>query len=329
MIMKKLVVFLAYAVLVSGSQAKETWVFVAPELVNYDSTRFAVLGEQLAQELALQGNIDIVKINRTVSALPLEKDTDKLKKLLADYQAHFGISGNLSRLDQTVFIYMEKWDTRGTVVFRDRVTVETGEDLQVLIKRLAKGLIDNQSFAATATTTTITHSDSKQSARKGGGLQLVGRAGFLYPVGNSFTVQTLNYNNSMGTTSGTDNGTTFSMEGGFAFDIDKVIAEATMSIDGNRALSFTIAGEVPLGQGDFCPYLGAEVGATVVNKAESGVPNESELEKNSDGISLGVRAGLLVFRNNSFKLMPEIRWLTVINKNLDSGVRLTIGTMLF
>ena len=138
-----------------------------------------------------------------------------------------------------------------------------------------------------------------------------------------------NYSSSSSSTTETyTKGTAFSMEGGFAFDVDFAILEATMGFDATRDLNFAIAGEYPIGQSDFCPYIGADLGVCLVNKAASSVPDEDVLEEDSDGMSIGLRAGIFLFRNHFFKLMPELRLFTVLNKDRDKGIRFTIGGMM-
>ena len=328
--MTKLCGFFIAACMLTNVFGGDTWLFVAPQMVTRDSARFSILSDLICQELEIQGKISVKKIERPGDTVDFTSNPQALKDILAQNGARFGFSGKYYQIDNTFFLFIEKWDADGAILFRDRVSIKSDEDYDLLTKRVATCLLKNEQFAKTATTTTITKKDSQASRRKGGTMLLVGRMGFLYPYKNSF--RTLDYDYSYsGSGSASPSytkGTAFAMEGGFAFDIDFAILEATMGFDATRDLNFAIAGEYPFGQSDFCPYVGADLGVCLVNKAASGISNEDALEEDSDGMSLGLRAGVFLFRNHFFKLMPELRVFTVFNKDHDRGLRFTIGCML-
>jgi hypothetical protein len=201
--------------------------------------------------------------------------------------------------------------------------------------------VTNEKFNKTATAGTITMKDSKKSRRQNGSIMVIGRAGILYPIRNSFRVvkevasvyDTSKYQ--YNPVYGYDEGNAFSMEFGIGYDVNYMILEGMIGFDGTRDLNFTIGGEYLLMQGDFAPYVGGEVGVALVNKAETSIYdysgtgiNEAELEKNSDGFYGGLRVGVLLFRNHTVKFMPEIRAINVFNDDWDKGIRATIGMML-
>jgi hypothetical protein len=326
---KKMVVFLIVALALSA-QAEDTWLFVQFRSVNYDSLRLMIVSDQLVQEVSVQAGITVKTAAKPDSTGRFLGDPAALKDLLQKNAASKGFSGTISRIDNTVFISTQKWDADGKIIFRDRISMQIGDDVDVQIKRLAVGLIKEKLFTETATTTTITGKEGQASKRKGGNFLVLGRAGILYPLGKSYRTALSAYSpeTSLYQTIGYDQGTAFSLEGGLALDADFAILEATMSFDETRDYTFTIAGDYPVGQSDFCPYIGAEAGASIVNKADERHSLRDTLERNSNGISLGVRVGFMLFRNHSFKLMPELRFITVLNKDFDMGVRFTIGAMM-
>lgn len=330
--MRKTLFMIILAALSVSLQAKETWLFVRPLNYYYDQSKLFVISDLLKQELQVQGGMTVKMVERPENGPDLESDAKGRKEALQLTQTDLGFSGKVSQIENTVFMYVYKWNSSGDMVYQERISVPLGEDPEALVKRLAKCLITHEKFTGTATSTTVTVKETQRPRRKEGSLSIVGRTGILYPWNTSFRVKKASYNynyNGTGTydTSYID-GNTFSMELGLAYDVNFMILEGTAGFDGTRDVTFTIAGDYLFGQGDFCPYVGGEVGVALVNKASFGYDmSETEAEKNSDGFYGGLRVGILLFRNNSVKFMPEIRGINVFNKDWDKGIRATIGMM--
>ena len=335
--MKKYFILMLLLVAWTSISARDTWLFVRPINFYYDPAKLFVLTDLLKQELQVQKNISVKIVDRPENGPDLETDAEARKDALKQTQTDIGFSGKISQIESTVFIYIYKWNSSGAIVYQERTSVPVGDDPEAIVNRLARCLITHEKFVTTATSSTVTVKETRQPRRKNGSISLLGRAGMLYPYGESFRVKTINYNwDAMTSTYDTvyNEGNTFGMEFGVAYDVNYVIVEGTMGFDGSRDLYFNIGGEYVfeniLGQSDFCPYVGGEVGVTLVNKASSDFygSSQDELEKDSDGFSGGLRVGILLFRNHSIKFMPEIRGINVFNKDWDNGIRATIGMMI-
>jgi hypothetical protein len=328
--MVKHVVFIVILFAAARVQAGEKWLFVKPINYYYDEAKLFVMTDLLKQEIQVQGSLQVKMVEHPEKGPDLENSQADRKEALTLTGTAVGFSGKISRIDNTVFIFLFKWNSNGDIVFQERISVPVGEDAEALVARLAKCLITHEKFGRTATSGTITVRDSKQPRRKSGSAMLLGRAGILYPYGTSFRVKDVDYSwdSSTGTYDTTYvDGNTFSAEFGMAYDVNYMILEGVMGFDGGRDLYLSIGGEYLLLQGDFCPYVGGEVGVALVNKA-SFTSDSDELEKDSDGFSAGLRVGVLLFRNHTVKFMPEIRAINVFNKDWDKGIRATIGMMM-
>jgi hypothetical protein len=340
--MKTRLAVMATVAMIVSAFGGDTWLFVKPLNYYYDEAKLFVITDLLKQEVSVQGAVDVKMVERPQNGPDLENDAAARKEALSLTKTNVGFSGKISQMENTVFIYFFKWNSSGEIVFNERISVPVGEDAEALVIRLAKCLVTNEKFNKTGTAGTITMKDGKQSRRKSGSIMLIGRTGILYPYKNSFRV--LNetgsiYNSMTGTYEPTytySEGNTFSMEFGIGYDINYMILEGMMGFDGTRDLCFTIGGEYLLLQGDFCPYIGGEVGVAIVNKATTDLYDysggtgidENELEKDSDGFYGGLRVGVLLFRNHTVKFMPEIRAINVFNDDWDKGLRATIGMIL-
>lgn len=337
--MKTRLVMLATVAMIFSAFGGETWLFVKPLNYYYDEAKLFVMTDLLKQEVSVQGAIDVKMVERPQNGPDLENDAAARKEALSLTKTNVGFSGKISQMENTVFIYLYKWNASGDIVYNERISVPVGEDAEALITRLAKCLVTNEKFAKTATAGTITMKDTKQSRRQTGSIMVIGRTGILYPYKHSFRVlsstgsvyDTTGYRE----TYGYDEGNTFSMEFGIGYDVNYMILEGMIGFDGTRDFCFTIGGEYLLLPGDIAPYIGGEVGVALVNKASIGMYdysgtgiNEKNLEKDSDGFYGGLRVGVLLFRNHTVKFMPEIRAINVFNKDWDKGIRATIGMMM-
>jgi hypothetical protein len=339
--MKTHLVMLATVAMIFSAFGGDTWLFVKPLNYYYDEAKLFVMTDLLKQEVQVQGAVDVKMVERPQNGPDLENEAAARKEALSLTKTNVGFSGKISQMENTVFIYIFKWNSSGEIVYNERISVPVGEDAEALITRLAKCLVTNEKFNKTATAGTITMKDSKKSRRQNGSIMLIGRTGILYPYSNSFRVvkETGSVYNSTTMTydpvySYTE-GNTFSMEFGIGYDVNYMILEGMIGFDGTRDLSFTIGGEYLLLEGDIAPYVGGEVGVAIVNKASVGMYDysgtgldEEDLEKDSDGFYGGLRVGVLLFRNHTVKFMPEIRAINVFNDDWDKGIRATIGMML-
>ncbi len=299
------------------------WVMEKTQSINYDSVQLHIIEQAFKDELETQGKVRILPLNTAVDTIAQAR----MDSLNAN-QAVFGISGSINKINETIFLNIEKYNQKGESVFKDHFTVQENEEIDVLIKRVAKSLIDEIPFKTTAETETITKRESQLKLRMGGNILLIGRVGFLYPLGESFRPQRIT-SPSWGVEDTTyEEGSVLSMEAGFLFDVNWAIFEATMNFDANRALYFTVGGEYPLSKKNISPYVGGEVSIALVNK-EFESAGDDRAEKGSDGIALGGRAGLLFLRNHQFHFFLETRGLIVLNKDFDSGLRVTVGLAMY
>lgn len=324
--MKKYFSIIALLLSVGSLQAKDSWLFVRPLNYYYDAAKLFVITDQLKQEVQVQGNVEVKLVERPENGPDLESDASARKEALSLTTTMTGFTGKISQMENTVFISVLKWNSSGDIVYQERFSLPIGEDIEAVISRLATCLVTNEKFNKTGNPDNITVKETKNPRRKQGAMVLLARAGMLYPIGTSFRVKTNDYYSIDTVTSYTE-GTTSSFEIGLGYDISYMIMEAVVGFDGSRDAYCNIGGEYLFGKGDFCPYAGGEVNVSLVNKAAFSTSSSQADEKDSDGFGVGLRVGVLIFRNSTIKFMPEIRAINVFNKDWDKGIRLTIGIM--
>ena len=333
--MKKAAILLVLLIGAVSIQAKETWLFVRPISYYYDAAKLFVICDLLKQELQTQSSITIKMVERPQNGPDLESDDKARKEALESTGTDVGFSGKVSQIDNSVFLYIYKWNKSGDLIYQERISIPVGEDPEALVKRLAVCLITHEKFSKSATSETVMVKETKQPLRKEGSVVLLALAGILYPWGNSYRIAHVNsvYDPTTYSYTGTyvayyTDGNTPAFEIGLGYDVNFMILEGTLGCDGLRDFNMEIGGEYLFGKGDFCPYLGGEVGVSLLNKATSdNGADVSQYSKNADGFHGGLRAGILLFRNHNIKFMPEIRVLNVFNKDYDKGIRASVGMM--
>ncbi|MGA2506935.1 MAG: hypothetical protein ABSF80_05605 [Chitinispirillaceae bacterium] len=340
--MKKYASIVLLAGLVCTLHARDTWLFVRPINYYYDQAKMFVLVDLMRQEIQVQGNVNVKLVERPENGPDLESDAKARKEALDLTQTAVGLTGKVSQIDNTVFFYLIKWDAGGNVLYQERVAVPVAEDPEALVKRLAACVVTQEKFGKTGTSETIMVKETQQTRRKEASFNLYARTGMLYPYGNGFRVMTINSSYSYDTNynpiynKSYTSGSCFSGEFGVAYDVNFMILEAGIGLDGTRDVYFNLAGDYLFGKGDFCPYIGGEIGVAIVNAASSNMDYSydpavqkmvDDAERNSNGIAVGLKAGVILFRNNKLKFVPELSGISVFNKNWDRGLRFTIGVM--
>ena len=320
-------ILILVAMLITAVHARDIWVMGKIKSMNYDSTQLMILEDAIRQEISIRADADVFLLGKTV-----EKSVAARKEAAESIDAVYGVSGTINRLSDVYLVSMDKWNRNGAVRYQQRISIPANEDVDALVKRIAECLCTEKEFTVTASTGTIMLKESIPSKRKSGSLMLVARSGMLYPFGTSFrvahnpntffvspyTVDDLRY----------DEGSAFGLEAGFGYDLDWMMFEATMGFDGQRDLNFAVSCDYPFSESDIAPYAGGEIGVMLVNRADDDDDLSRDMETNSDGIMLGGRAGIMLMRNHKFKLLSELRFITVFNKGLDSGIRFSVGTMI-
>jgi hypothetical protein len=197
----------------------------------------------------------------------------------------------------------------GRQILIDQATVSGAEDLDVLMKRLARSVIDTEPIAKNAQVGEILSSETGEPARRATRKNFGFSFGYLYPQNG--------YDNS-------DH--MFIVDARFDYEIEDYAVGMLVGIrDGFAANLYASA---LLSREDICPYVGGGFGFHWVGHDDRYDPvlNRTVSER-SDGFELSANAGLRVLHTYNFQMIFNLEYLYTFNGYDDRAIVFTIGIL--
>lgn len=324
-----LMLVLVSEILCIESSANETWLFYGIQsTATINSDRIDSLISLIKTAIEDRGNYCVRIIKGEIQELAYQRSN-----ILSLENAHHGAICYFSTGDQNPLIKTRKWSLDGEYMDCETEPTPFSESDSVLVSRIIDCLLTKSISTPSSPPPNLPFLSGSPVKMASTGLLgkmiLIGRAGILYPVPpNRFKVLEIHDTDTI-----VAEGSAWGVEAGFGFDYGKYLLEATAGIDGTRAGYLTISGEYLIfDHAHHSPYIGIGVSAAKVNKVNDlwdTSSGDEPYEKNSDGIALDGRLGCLIMRDNYFKLLLEVRGIIIINNDYDSGIRVSIGGMVF
>lgn len=289
-----------------------------------DSITVRVASGLLISELRSQG----VTVVDKRDLAPTESPQDAAR-LLTDSGAEFGIYGSLLQLGNKIIVEVSSVKVAtAELAFTDRLTAESAEDLDVVIRRLATGIITGKKASATATVETVTAAEDKTPRRRATFSSAGLRAGYMWPTDNSWA----------GVTKMVAVDFVYGYETAkWQLEVVPFLGFRGGSTNDNTAFDWAIfdfSFHYFLTQTDISPYLGGGLGFHSV-AAEEWVPSEygyhDKINDSGTGFALNAGGGFVFFRTYDFHLTADLRYqyVTYTFKKLEhdqaQSVMFTIG----
>ncbi|MDD3051334.1 MAG: hypothetical protein PHR06_09330 [Candidatus Cloacimonetes bacterium] len=292
-----------------------TWVLLlASERIAVLPVSNSMLDEQtnegiwylLIQEITAEGNFSAASMKEVMKVLPEAScDTFECAIAVADsINCDYALISRIIKLgEKIIFDYSLINVAEEKIVVKDNTTVDTIEDMDVVVKRIAKSVSSNQKFDQTADINTVTISEEK-SFKKRGLFNCRGITwGYLFPnTGYNNTSRSKLFTIAMELGSQTDKfeyGTNFAYRNGFAMDIYA-----------NHLFTKT----------DFCPYFGGAIGIHWII-TESNYDDR----KIEEGLGLTVNSGILMFHTYKNEVKLNFSYTATFEDKTNEAVFLTIG----
>ncbi len=293
--------------------------------VGVDSVTARVASGLLLSEMRAQGLSVMDKRELGATESPLQA-----ANRLQGSGAEFAVYGTLSRLGAKLLVEVNVVKVAtAEVAFTDRLSSETTEDLDVVIRRLARGIATGQKAGATATVENITATETRTPRRRASFSSMGMRAGYMWPMGGSWggvskmvvTDFVYHYETNK-----------WELEVipflGFRFSGDEG--------DGNSAFDWTIfdfSFHYFLSPTDVSPYLGGGLGFHSVHAEETvqGDWGPERVQDDATGFAFNAGGGIMFFRTYDFRLTADLRYQYVAHtfKGLENdqtqSVMFTIG----
>lgn len=297
----------AVTVLVLGSAAaalSDTKIAVFRfEPIGVDETTSKIAAELLRGELSSKDGFYAI-VGEDVCKTPQE--ASRLGKQLTADKA---VIGSLSGLGAKIVVRASLIDIEtANVEFEDQIVSATIDDLDMVMKRLALGLIQKKKYQETAEVEAIIEKETEEPRRRRTFFSKGGTVGYLLPTGDSFG----------------GSGSMTIVEGLGWYETPDFTAEAVLgtALSGDASYFYWDIGLLRfLSRSDFAPYLGGSVG---IHWVSVDYFNES-----NDGLGLSAVGGLVGFRTYDFRLIVKAKYSVIFaeigDQSTQRGFSITFG----
>lgn len=211
---------------------------------------------------------------------------------------------NLAALGEKVIVQYSLLEVpSGKKLLVDQITAMNVEDLENVMKRVAKSVVEQETSKRVAEVGNISENESKGSLRRSSNKNFGISFGYLYPQ------------------HGYDDGDrVLVFDGRFDYELDEFAVGSVISI--RKGFGAFLYGSYLFSRSDFCPYLGGGLGFHWV--AHNDIING---KNRGDGFEFSAQAGLRVFRTYNFQILINLEYNITINDFNDRAIIFTIGIL--
>jgi hypothetical protein len=318
--MNKLKIFAVLAILncimlvaLIGQVTEPSRIAILPLHANgIDSVYIQTAESILRTEIGKLSTMDIVSQKRTRDALEgtvcIENECAlEIGKKLNASQV---LGCKLSALGEKIIVQYFLVDvSTNKEILIDQVTASNVEDLEMLMKRIAKSVVDREPVEKSAEVgniySTETNEPLSRASRKNGGLSF----GYLYPQNG--------YDNS---------DRSFIVDGRFDYEIEDWAVGMLIGI--RKGFAMNLYGSYLFSKKDLCPYLGGAIGFHWVSHEKYyGMYSPNQSDRKSDGFELIGHAGIRMLHTYNFQLIFQLEYLVTLNDYDDRAIAFTIGIL--
>lgn len=262
----------------------------------------------LRSDLSAYKKFSLVEVGEKVEC----DDKERAAEIGFKVKAQKVVYGTISKLGTKYIIsaYVVEVSTRN-IVFQDRVTASSAEDLDTASKRLAKAIVTGKKVEDVAEIGAIVEEETKEPRRRKSFFTVGGKFGMGFPFADSYGgVKTL-------------------MSGDFIYwyETPQFIAEfgfggVVTPITTTMGFSDTLgemditmrAGEFTYAQmslfylfskEDFCPYAGGGIGMRNCFITRDYPGFWDDYSESAFGLAINLNAGLIIFRTYDFRMLIE------------------------
>lgn len=262
----------------------------------------------LRNEIAKSGEYDVVSASKITQALSLSEcaDLDCAREAGASLGASKVVFGSLNKLGNKIIVEFNLADVNtGSIILADNITAKTIEDLEIVMKRAARSIVNEETIESGAEVGLITENETQESRRRKTVASFGSGFGYIFPTSNC----------------GGDCDRIFAFDFKALFDVDDYGISLLAGI--REGIALNIGGSYFLSKSSLAPYLGAGLGFRWIITSETVNPFGEAVR--GDGPELLFSAGILALRTFDFNVFLNADYAMTFNENNDRGVILTIG----
>lgn len=318
--MKTLSTFLFVLSIFTFTKAQDTTsnkIAVLPFISNGIDLAYVQTAESiLRMELGKASTMSVVSEKKTLNALGNENCTDEecAKEVGEKLNAKQVLLCKLNPLGEKIILqYILVETSTGKNILSEQATAVNLEDLDAVMKRVAISVAKQNSFNENPEVGNIVKQESIESLRRSARYNFGVGFGYLYPMNGydtdqkSFTINTY-------------------------FDYELQDYAVGLMLGARKGFAINLYGNYLFTKTDVCPYLGGSLGFHwVTNHQYEYLYNEpyysSPVEKDADGIELGLEAGVRLFHTYNFQFFIKGEYIMTFNDYNDKAFVFTIGIL--
>jgi hypothetical protein len=311
--MKKILfALLTCAALASGQDRSGRLVILPLSANGVDDVTIETASSLLRTEIGKLSSMDVVSGRRTTEAVGQTPCTEAECALAVgkSLQATQVLGCRLSALGEKIIVQYFLVDVpAGKQVLIDQATATGAEDLDVLMKRIAKSVIEREPVSKGAEVGQILASEAVEPPRRETRKNFGFAFGYLYPQG------------------GYDNGDrSFMVDTRFDYEIEDYAVGMLVGI--RKGFAMGLYGSYLTSRTDICPYVGGGLGFHWVDHASIYDPvARRNTEGRGDGFELSANAGVRVLHTYSFQMIFNLELLYTMNDFNDRAIVFTLGIL--
>ncbi len=262
-------------------------------------------------EFSKRSNMNIVSNKRIVDNLSDEYcfDVECAKKLGNKLGAGQVFGCNLSALGEKIIVQYFLLDLpEGKELIKDQTTSLTIEDLEMVMKRIAKSVAELEPLLEGARVGNITLNESKKSLRKASNKNIGLSFGYLYPQ-----------------TGYDDSDKSLVVDFRVGYELENYTVGMLLGI--RKGFAMNVYASYLFSQKDICPFIGGAFGFHWVSHTPSYDNYVERNDLNADGFEMTARTGVIAFRTYNFQVMLNLEFINTFNDYDDQAIVLTIGLL--
>ncbi len=211
---------------------------------------------------------------------------------------------NLAALGEKIIVQYSLLNVlTGSKLLVDQITAMNMEDLEVVMKRVAKSVVEHESSKKVAEVGNIGESESIEPLRRSSTKNFGISFGYLYPQ------------------NGYDNGDrALTFDARFDYELEEYAVGTLIGI--RKGFGTYLYGSYLFSKSDFCPYIGGGLGFHWVS--HNGYNNGNN---RGDGFEFSAHTGLRIFRTYNFQILINLEYNITINDFKDNAIIFTIGIL--
>ncbi len=267
-------------------------------------------------EISKLSAMDIVSAKRTKDALAGEDCNEANcaveagKKLNADEV----LGCSLAALGEKIIVqYFLVNVSSGKEVLVDQISTTNVEELETVMKRIAKSVVDIKSAGQSAEVGNILEGETKESLRRTSRKNVGLSFGYLYPQ------------------NGYDNDDrSFVVNLHLDYELEEYAVGMLLGI--RKGFAINIYGDYLFSKTDFCPFVGGAFGFHWVshNHYNSYYVNDVYVENKdmkSDGFEITANAGMRILHTYNFQILINLEFIYTLNDYDDRAIVFTLGIL--